>query len=592
MATHLSGIHTVWIITGISIWEPPLVWLSPVAFIGSALGSIPVLLVLFFALIKIELRDTTAEKKMAALHAVNFGCTMVYGIIGGALPLGLFIPQYDYWSNFLLTAMIITAGLFICSAVAIYILRNRIWTFFNSSTSNQITNMQFPNTPEPYAAHPNGQGSNKTFIKGLITGGLILLMLIPTVFITNLVSERQARQKEITREVSSKWASAQTLSGPFIFLPYTINKTDISGKVIEKVQKQVWILPDDLQVTGNIEHELRLRSIYKVLLYRAALTSNGNFHFQIPKDIELNSIQWQDVRICYSLSDFKGIEDRMTIHFNGAGYEMEPGLPGDEGMKGLSAPVALTAADTGKTIPFQLNTRIKGSEDLQFIPFAGNSSFVLQSTWNSPSFNGNALPTERVITDSGFKARWSFSKANLPFSTVLNGLHEDYKSTAFGVTLVQPADGYAKTNRCIKYAILFIGLTFSLFFIIELMQKKPLHPVQYVLIGLALVIFYTLLLAVSEFILFDSAYAIAAAATILLITLYSKSHFQSWRSAAIFGSVLTVLYGFIFVLIRLEDTALLVGSIGLFLVLALVMFASRKINWYGTKPNPVGLEQT
>jgi inner membrane protein len=129
-----------------------------------------------------------------------------------------------------------------------------------------------------------------------------------------------------------------------------------------------------------------------------------------------------------------------------------------------------------------------------------------------------------------------------------------------------------------------------LFFIVELMQKRPLHPVQYVLIGLGLVIFYTLLLAVSEFILFDYAYALAAGATILLISLYSKSHFQSWRSAGIFGAVLTALYGFIFVLIRLEDTALLIGSIGLFLILALVMFASRKINWYGTKPSPVGLQ--
>ncbi len=154
-------------------------------------------------------------------------------------------------------------------------------------------------------------------------------------------------------------------------------------------------------------------------------------------------------------------------------------------------------------------------------------------------------------------------------------------AVAFGVTLVQPADGYAKTNRCIKYAILFIGLTFSIFFIVELMQKKPLHPVQYVLIGLALVIFYTLLLAVSELVVFDYAYAISASATIILISLYSKSHFQNWRSAAIFGSLLVALYGFIFVLIQLEDTALLIGSIGLFTILAVVMFASRKINWYG-----------
>jgi inner membrane protein len=148
--------------------------------------------------------------------------------------------------------------------------------------------------------------------------------------------------------------------------------------------------------------------------------------------------------------------------------------------------------------------------------------------------------------------------------------------------MVQPADQYTKTNRSVKYAILFIGLTFALFFIIELMQKKPIHPVQYVLIGIALVIFFTLLLSISEFILFDYAYLIAALATVLLITLYAKSHFKNIKTASVFGSLLTCLYAFIFVLIRLEDAALLVGSIGLFIILALVMFGSRKINWYGT----------
>ena len=135
--------------------------------------------------------------------------------------------------------------------------------------------------------------------------------------------------------------------------------------------------------------------------------------------------------------------------------------------------------------------------------------------------------------------------------------------------------------RSVKYAILFIGLTFSLFFVVEIMQKKPFHPLQYVLVGLALVIFFTLLLSISEFLLFDISYLIASIATISLITLYAKSHFKSWSIAGVFAGVIGLIYGFIFVLIRLEDTALLVGSIGLFVILALAMYASRKINWYG-----------
>ena len=166
------------------------------------------------------------------------------------------------------------------------------------------------------------------------------------------------------------------------------------------------------------------------------------------------------------------------------------------------------------------------------------------------------------------------------------------ESYSFGVSMVQPADQYAKTMRSVKYAILFIGLTFSLFFIVELMQQRPVHPVQYILVGLALVIFYTLLLSLSEFVLFDNAYFIAATSTILLITLYAKGHFASWKIAGLFALVLNMLYSFIFVLIRLEDTALLVGSIGLFVVLALVMYASRKVNWYHPGFSKVGLETT
>ncbi|MEO8583110.1 MAG: inner membrane CreD family protein, partial [Flavitalea sp.] len=177
----------------------------------------------------------------------------------------------------------------------------------------------------------------------------------------------------------------------------------------------------------------------------------------------------------------------------------------------------------------------------------------------------------------------------LPFGTVLKNVNLDDLKMDFGVTMLQPADQYAKTSRCVKYAILFIGLTFGLFFIIELMQRKPFHPVQYSLIGIALVIFYSLLLSISEFILFDAAYLIASLATILLITWYAASHFRQWKTAGVFGGVLTILYGFIFILVRLEDTALLVGSIGLFIVLGLVMYASRKINWYGASNETVAV---
>jgi inner membrane protein len=283
-----------------------------------------------------------------------------------------------------------------------------------------------------------------------------------------------------------------------------------------------------------------------------------------------------------SLSDYKGIEEDATITFNNEILELNSNIPiSDLGSVGLSAPIKLTAEQIKNGLNFSMQLKVKGSGKLHFLPLSNNSKFNITSTWANPSFDGSSLPDERDYSDSGFTAKWSFNKANLPFGAVVKAGTLKATSTAFGVSLVQPADQYNKTTRSVKYAILLIGLSFALFFIVELLQKKPLHPVQYALVGLALVIFYTLLLSISEYILFDYAYLIAATATILLITFYAKGHFGTWASASIFGGLLTLLYGFIFVLIRLEDTALLVGSIGLFIILAAVMYGSRKINWYG-----------
>ena len=456
--------------------------------------------------------------------------------------------------------------------LAWHFIQPRILAFFQSTF--QPVNTQVMETV---------QSSSSILTKALITGGLILLMLIPTVFIVNLVNERKQRQKEITQEVSQKWAGAQTIAGPFLFVPYTYTAMNEEKKEVI-LQSHFWILPDEMQVDGNLMHEIRKRSIYNVLLYRSNLKAQGHFTMQIPKDINPSQIKWNEIKVCVSLSDFKGIESRVVVKTNNRDVELSPGLPEDDLMeKGLSAVAGLTEADLNQAIPFNTTLNIRGSEELHFVPLGGNSTYTLQSTWPAPSFDGNSLPTTRDVKDSGFNASWQFNKANLPFGTLLRSPKLNASELAFGVTMVQPADQYAKSERAVKYAILIIGLTFSLFFIIEIMQKKPVHPVQYILVGIALVIFYTLLLSFSEFILFDWAYAAAALATITLISFYVKSHFGNWRTAGIFTLVLTLLYIFIFVLVRLEDTALLVGSIGLFFILAIAMYLSRKIDWYGTK---------
>ena len=568
-----------------------------IAFIAS-LPSLLLLLLIFYYGEKIEMN---IHQKLYFIVACNFLICLGYGllawIIAGA-------NQFSF-------AGIATLVLFGCTLISFAIhykwilnnlhdnqyqlpetgnlipaesnLSDSYHTIENQSlTTNknkQMENEQFP-TRDSQLPEPENKSNNKVFIKAGITAALILLMMIPTLFITNLVKEREQRQKEVVEEVSNKWAKPQTISTPYIVVPYTYTYTTADKKT-ETAKKNIILLPENLQVNGTMNAQERKRSIYTVLLYQSEMQASGSFAIKIPSDKISENILWKEARLCVGVTDFKGINNQVTIKLNGVSYELTPGLPTraiDE--DGLSTAISITAEEITKPMDFTFALNINGSKQLSFVPLAGNSQFSLQSKWPDPSFDGATLPFKHNISDSGFTAQWSFNKARLPYGTFLEDFKIDKSAFAFGVSMVEPGDQYAKTMRSVKYAILFIGLTFSLFFIIELMQKRPVHPVQYVLVGLALVIFYTLLLSISEFVLFDVAYLIAASATVLLITLYAKSHFKIWKVASVFAGVLGMLYSFIFVLISLEDTSLLVGSIGLFAVLALVMYASRKINWY------------
>lgn len=574
-----------WLAGTLLIGEAGYIWAALPAFVAAALGSLPILFVMTLSLYFLNLSRLKRTQKLNWFLWICFFSVLPYTLVLSIINHNL-NPLLIFKDEFLMTLITVAGLLFTSLAFGIYTVRHKLNQFllnnqssFNYQTHTMETTTQTGDSGQQETLPPSG---NKHMIKGLMTGGLILLMLIPTIFIKELVKEREQRQREVAEEVSQKWSSAQTLTGPYLFMPYKVYEKDKDGKITERVD-HVWLLSENLQMKGDIEHQIRLRSIYKVLLYRTTLNEAGNFILQLPKGLDSGNVIWGDVKICFGLSDFKGIEEKLVVRLNGVDIELSPGLPSDEiDSTGLSAVVPLAAGSIGKSIPFSLQLKLKGSGQLHFVPLSGNSSYSLKSKWPNPSFDGNNLPGEREVGDSGFTASWTFNKANLPFGTILKDFKFDQNAIAFGVTLLQPADQYAKTNRSAKYAILFIGLTFSLFYIVEIMQKKPVHPVQYVLIGLALVIFYTLLLSISEFIVFDLAYGIASLATVLLITLYAWSHFQNLRSAGIFAGILSLLYGFIFILIRLEDTALLVGSIGLFLVLAIVMYASRKVNWYGT----------
>ncbi len=580
----------------------------------SSVASVPILILLIIMLPLINRLKLTKGNKYGCLIAICLFSTSCYGILFSDFNIYQTQSSFQNCIQFTLT-------LFAPSLIAIALIHKKINKYFVTKKNDRFMEHNQFNDAENYgttkksetvlnaasatvASQSNGIQSNKTLMKGLITAGLILLMMIPTTFVNQLVKERETRQDEVVNEVANGWSGSQTISGPFIFIPYQVISKDTSKKEVV-ITKQLFFLPENLNVDGKIIPEIRLRSIYKVLLYHSDITTSGNFKITLPKDVAINSLLLNEAKICYGISDFKGIEEKLSINFKGMKYDFIPGFPTkiyenvnsnkkevdannnsvntSKQMEsiGLSASIDLTKEDFSRPVNFDLHLKIKGSEGLHFMPLSGNSNFNIKSSWADPKFDGNSLPNYREVNKDGFQAKWSFNSANLPFGTVLKEFNLDKQELAFGINMIQPTDQYSKTMRSVKYAILFIGLTFALFFIIELTQQKPMHPVQYALIGMALVIFFTLLLSISEFISFDWAYLIASFSTISLITLYTKGHFKSFRSASIFGSLLTCLYTFIYILIQLEDAALLVGSIGLFIILAMVMFGSRKINWYG-----------
>jgi inner membrane protein len=426
---------------------------------------------------------------------------------------------------------------------------------------------------------------NAVLIKAIVVGFLILVLLIPNAFITDLVRERQQRQTEVITEVSSKWASAQTITGPFLLVPYKEMVTTEKGKT-EAVRKLAYFLPDQLKVNGTLFPEIRHRSIFQIVLYKSDLQVSGVF--QKPDmaalGIPAENVFWNEVSFCVGLTDNRGIAEALRLRVNEEETDMNAGVP--ENMlaaSGVNAPMSVFTKQGMSQASFSLRLQLKGSERLYFTPVAKETDVQLSASFSNPSFDGKFLPVASSLSDTGFKAHWNVLHFTRDIPQSWTNREVDVDKHEFGVQLLQGVDSYSKTMRTVKYALLFISLTFFLFFFIELLKKTSVHPLQYILVGFALSIFYTLLLSIGEYTGFNSAYLIATVATVGLITFYTRSVFGQWPVAIALFVFLTALYSFIYILIQLQDGALLFGSIGLFVLLAIVMYYSRKVDWYGTK---------
>jgi inner membrane protein len=422
---------------------------------------------------------------------------------------------------------------------------------------------------------------NKIIFKGLLIGFLMLLLLLPTVFIQNLISERQDRQRQATAEVSAKWAGNQTITGPVITVPYFENAADVNGKVVD-VKKLAFFLPDKLSVHSSIIPERRYRGIYQVIVYTTELQISGSYDSLRFADMNIpaDKILWNEAVVYFDISDVKGLGEEVRLKMGDTNLDLVPGkFSNDQFKNALCSLIPADVAIDHHSLNFSMSVKLKGSENLFFIPTGKQTEVSVQSSWSNPSFTGSYLPDIRNVKDSGFAANWKVLYLNRNYPQQWKDKTYDLETSAFGVNLIVPVDVYQQTTRSVKYAILCIVLTFTAFFLIELIYSKTIHSLQYILVGFALCIFYTLLLSFSEYISFNCSYLIAALATILLIAWYVRSMLQSSKMAVFIGSLLTAIYGFIFILIQLQDYALLMGSIGLFIVLAIVMFFSRKIKW-------------
>lgn len=435
--------------------------------------------------------------------------------------------------------------------------------------------------------------------KLLLIGFIGLLLWLPLLWILGQVSDRSSYQYTVRQEVAASWTGAQTLMTPVLVIQYeqkvrrAVSQPETGITYKEELEKRQIFLPAEAtDVSSRMTTEMRYKGIYSVPVYRTEMSIDGSFSpTQLQEQVQLLQEQTNFMRltatfIALHVRDPRGIEGKPELTWRGQRQAFLPGS-GIQGLnEGMRAEITdnLAVAMDEKSLTFAVRLTLRGMETLQWLPAARLFSLQAESTWPHPEFFGAFLPVEREINSLGFNARWDVNEFATSIDDKLascavsdcNRLLE----TQFGVNLFQSVDVYQQTERAIKYAFLFIALTFAAFFIFETLQRTPIHPIQYIFVGLTLVIFYLLLLSLSEHLAFAQAYAIAGAACCALNGFYVRYVMRGWRPALLFTGALVSLYGVLFVILRMEDYAQLTGAILIFAMLATAMLLTRKIDWY------------
>lgn len=431
----------------------------------------------------------------------------------------------------------------------------------------------------------NPNKNNQLMSKLLILAVLVAVSWTATMFVRGVIQEREGTQETTANEISEQWSRPQVIAGPVITIP--VEKTSITSTGERVVNTTtLTLLPQKLSYESQVASQLLTRGVYDTPVYTTTINGSGNFDL---KDIEIKSssdtkILWDQAVVSVNVSDTRGISSMFDLTLNNSKYQM---LPSSEfatlDKSGVHTNIKIDPNQPNYIFSFEMP--LKGSREISFLPLGEDTNVVVKSDWNAPSFTGEFLPEERSINESGFEATWKITSygKSLPQYWVGNSSAVDSDtllSKAFGVGLYQEVDFYTMVDRSTKYSILFITLTFLTFFMYEVLSGLRIHPMQYLLVGMAIALFYLLLLSFVEVVGFLPAYLISTAAITTLITGYCFSVLKAKKRAFAIGGLLIALYAYLYILLQLEQLSLLFGSILLFGVLATVMYITRNLDWY------------
>lgn len=442
--------------------------------------------------------------------------------------------------------------------------------------TNAVTTPQAEQKKPATHDRPKMKRSDRMLLKLILIGLLSVILLIPQQLILHMVSERNATSREAEEEVEQMWSASQRVIGPVVRIP---------GK---KNFKQVYLLPEELRVKGDVRTENRHRGNFDVTVYTADLTLDGSLQMPNLSDYVDSIYDLSKAEVLLSLSDFRGLSENVVLRLNGKDYPMRSDKDEELGSV-LCCRIPVEELQDSASASYSVRLPLKGSESLMFLPVGNSTSVELTSNCATPSFQGNFLPDERTVADSGFTATWKVLALNRDFGQSVTRWCEygnevshsvSMHDNEFGVMMKVPVLQYQQTTRTVKYAYLFIFLTFATVFFVEYRRQTPIHPVQYLLIGTALLVFYALLLSFCEHIPFFWSYVIAMLMTVTLITGYLAGILKIRKTALMVGVLLLALYIFLYILLQMETYALLFGSLGIFVILAVLMYASQKVKWY------------